>query len=247
MENLITLDLLLVAEADPAITRGALNLPTAPVATIRDWPLAELTKLSARMSGRFYKNRMAGLLTWLVGTPCPQHDVWLHAILEHSTQLSGAWLTTIPREYFSLLSKPAIDAGIRSRLLLHILHCSAPSAMCACGSRVARDARFAREVDTGAFNFSGDDGRATDDDAGANGEAEDVTAAARAAWRAAGEAAVAMMQARLAADASEAGIQPETVHATRCLRSVLRRSRRHGAAVDGLVRLFRADGAWVKM
>ena len=41
-------------------------------------------------------------------------------------------------------------------------------------------------------------------------------------------------------------IQPETVHATRCLRSVLLRSCRHRAAVDGLVRSFRADGARVK-
>ena len=43
----------------------------------------------------------------LVERPCPQHDVWLHnaMILEHSTQLSGAWLSTIPREYISLLPK----------------------------------------------------------------------------------------------------------------------------------------------
>jgi hypothetical protein len=242
----INLDLSLVAEASPAITRGALNLPTAPDATIREWPLAELTKLSARMSGRYYKNRMAELFTWLVGAPCSQHDVWLHAILEHSTQLSGAWLTTIPREYFSLLTKPAIDAGIRSRLLMPILDCAAPSAVCACGSRVARDARFTRETDTGAINFCVDDGRATDDDAGANGEAEGVTLAARAAWTAAGEAAVAAMRSRMVADAAEAGIQPETAHAARCARSVLVRMRRHGAAVDGLVRSFRADGAWVK-
>ena len=39
-------------------------------------------------------------------------------------------------------------------------------------------------------------------------------AAARAAWKAAGEVAVATMRARLVADVSEAGIQPETVHAT---------------------------------
>ena len=95
----INLDLSsLVAEASLAIARGALNLHTAPDATIREWPLAELTKLSARMSGRNFKNRMAEVFTWLVGAPCPQHDDWLHAIMEHSTQLSGAWLTTIPRE-----------------------------------------------------------------------------------------------------------------------------------------------------
>ena len=48
--------------------------------------------------------------------------VWLqmNLILElHSTQLSGAWLSTIPRDYISLLPKTAIDIGTRrSRLLM---------------------------------------------------------------------------------------------------------------------------------
>ena len=61
-----------------------------------------------------------------------------------------------------------------------------------------------------------------------------------------GEAAVAAMRSCMAADAVGAGIQPETAHATRCTRSVIVRCRRHGAAVGGLVRSFRADGAWVK-
>ena len=73
--------------------------------------------------------------------------------MEHSTQLSGAWLTTIPRAYFSLLGKPAIDAGIRSRLLMPVIQCAAPrAAECcvfmrlACGSGVRIGTRALRET-----------------------------------------------------------------------------------------------------
>jgi hypothetical protein len=63
-------------------------------------------------------------------------------ILEHSTQLSGAWLSTIPREYISLLPKTAIDIGIRSRLLMTPYKCGSPMGLCGCGTQVVRDAPF---------------------------------------------------------------------------------------------------------
>jgi hypothetical protein len=243
----INLDLSLVAEAIPAITRGAANLPSAPVATILDWPLSDMAKLSARMSGRLYKDRMAGIFKWLTATPCPQHDVWLHALAEHMTQLSGAWLTTIPRAYSSLLPKHVIDAGIRARLLMPIIDCAAPSGVCSCGSLVVRDARFARDSDSRALMFCGDDGRAMEDDAHAEGEEPGVTAAARAARAAAGAAAVQAARERNVADAFGARVQPESAHAAHCVRSVLVRCKRHKAAVTVLARSFRADGARVRL
>jgi hypothetical protein len=47
----INLDLSLVMEAIPAITRGAANPFFAPVATILDWPLFDMAKLSCAVSG----------------------------------------------------------------------------------------------------------------------------------------------------------------------------------------------------
>ena len=104
-ERGIDLNSVRVTEATPIITGslGAKNMSGAPGVMILERPVRELKKLSARMFARFHESRIALLTRQLVERPCPQHDVWLHMILEHSTQLSGAWLSTIPREYISLL------------------------------------------------------------------------------------------------------------------------------------------------
>ncbi len=68
----------------------------------------------------------------------------MNLILElHSTQLSGAWLSTIPRDYISLLPKTAIDIGTRrSRLLMTPYKCGSPMGLCRSGTQVVRDAPF---------------------------------------------------------------------------------------------------------
>jgi hypothetical protein len=121
-ERGIDLNSVRVTEATPIITGslGGKNMSGAPGVMILERPVRELKKLSARMSARFHESRIAQLTRQLVERPCPQHDVWLHMLLEHSTQLSGAWLSTIPREYISLLPKTAIDIDIRSQLLMAI-------------------------------------------------------------------------------------------------------------------------------
>ena len=70
-------------------------------------------------------------------------------------------------------------------------------------------------------------------------EAAEVTAAAIEA-RVAAIAIVHAANVRVSADSMDACIHPDSAHAARCSRSA------HDAAVDGLVRSFRVDGACVK-
>ena len=210
-----------MTEATLIITLGSKHMSGAPGVMILERPIRELKKLSARMSARFHESRIAQLTRQLVERPCPQHDVWLHMILEHSTQLSGAWLSTIPREYISLLPK-TIDIGIRSRLLMTTYKCGSPMGLCGCGTQVVRDAPF-RDIEGGgsgaeALRF-----------AGAPEEEQAAAAAAATGFVAGGIAA--------------AGLQPESAHYARCRLGSSARTRRSYACVRSIIRAFRADGA----
>ena len=100
-ERGIDLDSERVTEAAPIITLGGKNMSGAPGVMILERPVRELKRNCQPACP--HESRIAQLTRQLVERPCPQHDMWLHMILEHSTQLSGAWLSTIPREYISLL------------------------------------------------------------------------------------------------------------------------------------------------
>jgi hypothetical protein len=223
-ERGIDLDSERVTEATPIITLGGKNISGAPgVMILRGLSASSRNCQSARMSARFHESRIAQLTRQLVERrSCPQHDVWLHVILEHSTQLSGAWLSTIPREYISLLPKTAIDIGIRSRLLMTPYKCGSPMGLCGCGTQVVRDAPF-RDIVGGsgaeALRFV----RAPE---------EDQAAAAAATGFVAGGIAA-------------AGLQSESAHYARCRLGSSARTRRSYECVRSIIRAFRADGAVV--
>jgi hypothetical protein len=139
-------------------------------------------------------------------------------ILEHSTQLSGAWLSTIPREYISLLPKTAIDIGISSRLLMTPYKCGSPLWLRHAGGR---DVPF-RDIVGGsgakALRF-----------VGAPGEDQAAAAAAATGFVAGGIAA--------------AGLQPESAHYARSRPGSSARMRRSYECVRSIIRALRADGA----